>query len=208
MFVYYNHLVPVMNIKEIRDYLGRVKLYYQRNDTVRALGAAVAALKGLGAGQAPLDVRTLLRDATQLLGRDQKIRVHLKGPLAYQPGEEAVLLRQLMQAYSVLHAEGAKEDRETALARKIRLDQALNQGMRELEMGRASEADACFAEAVNNYKDEHHMLYLIGKALMEAGEVRRALPYLKRGATAAPNREDMKALFEECQSLREELKSR
>lgn len=198
-----------MNLKEVRDYLGRVKLYYQRNDTVRALGAAVAGLKSLGSGgQVPLDVRTLLREAAQLLGRDQRIRDCLKGPLTYQPGEEAALFKQLAQVYALMRADGATEARADALARKIKLDQAYNQGLKHLEQGRVSEADASFAEAVTHYRDEHRLLFLIGQALMGAGEVRRALPYFKRGALAEPQNTEVAAAFAECQKLRDTLNSR
>lgn len=198
-----------MNLKAIRDYLGRVKVYHQRNDTLHALATVIAGLKGIDAtAQLPLDIRTLIRDAVQLLGRDQKIRALVKGPLLYQPGEETALLRQLALAYKSLREESVHEDREATLARKIRLDQALNQGMKHLEQGRVSEADASFADAVNSYKDEHRIFYLIGKALMDAAEVRRALPYLKRGAAVEPDTVEVIQLFEECQQQRDALKGR
>ena len=194
-----------MNPREIREQLGRVKPYYLRNEPLRALAAAISGLRGLGSTQPTTDMRSLIREATQLLGRDEEIRKHAPN-LAYQPGQERAILLQLVNAYKAMHAASETEDHDTALARKIKLDQACNLGSRLLEQGKVSEADASFTEAIASYKDEHRVFALIGKKLMAAGEVRRALPYLKRGVEASPDDEEMRALYDECLRLRDEQK--
>lgn len=193
-----------MTQKEIREHLGRVKPYYLRNDTLRALASAVSGLKGLGAAVPGTDVRTLIREAVQMLSRDQDIRKHVKeGALIYQPGNERAILAHLTIAYQAMREAAEIEEREVALARKIRMDQAYNQGVRHLEQGRASDADACFSEAVANYRNEHSLFGLIGKTLMNAGEARRALPYFKRGVEAKPEDAEMRNLYDECLRLRD-----
>lgn len=193
-----------MTQKEIRDHLGRVKPYFLRGDTLRALASAISGIKGLSAASPGTDIRGLIREAAQMLSRDARIRANVReGALVYQPGNERTLLGHLIQAYKAMREDSEKEDREATLARKIRLDQAYNQGVRHLEQGRVSEADACFSEAVAHYKNEHRLFHLIGKTLMDAGEVRRALPYLKRGVDACPDDETMRNLYMECQRLRD-----
>ncbi len=177
-----------MDIRAIREQLGRVKPYFLRNETLRALTAAVMGLKGVVESNTPppADVRGLIRDAVQLLGRDELIKKHLQGQLMYQPGSERKILVQLVDLYKKIKHELEYEGFDDAMGRKQKLDQALNMGLKLLEQGQASEADANFAEALTHYKDEHRLFLFIGKALLDAGEVRRALPYLKRGSEANP----------------------
>ena len=196
-----------MTSKEIRDHLGRVKPYYLRNEIVRALAAAISGLQGLGNTPPSTDMRGLIREAVQLLSRDKQVRKYTReGALIYQPGQERAILVQLALAYKGIQAEMAHEDHDATVARKVKLDQAYTQGLRHLEQKRSPEADAAFTEALNSYKDEHRVLFLMGKALMDAGEVRRALPYLKRGVEAEPDNEEVARLYEECCSQREQLK--
>ena len=194
-----------MTPREIREHLGRVKTYYLRNESTRALASAISGLQGIGASAPGTDIRSTLREAVQMLARDPQIAKYVKAPLTYQPGQEKALLASLVTAYKAIRAAAEEEDRAATLARKIRLDQNFNLGIKLLEQGKVSEADASFAEALKSYKDEHRLFALIGKALMGAGEVRRALPYLKRGAEANPNDADMAAQLEECTRKREAL---
>ena len=190
-----------MNIRAIREQLGRVKPYYLRNETLRALAAMISALKELSAApQIPSELRGLIRDGMQLLSRDQQIKAAAKGSLQYQPGQERTLLLHLAMAYKTIKEAEDYESHDDALNRKIKLDQAYNLGLRLLEQGQASEADASFAEALTHYKDEHRLFALIGKALMDAGEVRRAFPYLKRGV-------EMAELLQRCTQMREGLRN-
>lgn len=196
-----------MTPKEIREHLGRVKPYYLRNEIQRALGAAIAGLQGLGNSQPTTEMRGVIREAIQLLSRDDEVRKYLKAPIIYQPGQEKAVLVQLALVYKGIREAAEYEGHDTALNRKIKMDQAFNQGVKLLDQGRASEADACFVEAISCYKDEHRIFSLIGKALIGAGEIRRALPYLKRGAEAAPGDTAMQQIYTECQRLRDELKT-
>lgn len=186
-----------MDMRGIREQLGRIKPYYLKNDMVRALGAALLGVKGVvELGIAPsTELRGLIREGVQLLSRDESVKKQLKGQLMYQPGQERALLVQLAALYKTVLEEQDKEDRETAFSRKQKLDQSLSLGLRLLAQGQISEADAAFAEAVTAYKDEHVLFKLIGKALVEAGEARRAAPYIKKGLEAVPEDADLLALL-------------
>lgn len=193
-----------MDMRGIKEQLGRVKPYYLKNDMLRALGAAVLGVKGvvqLGVTP-PTEIRGLVREGAQLLSRDEKVKKLLKAPLMYQPGQERQLLAQLASVYKILLEEESREDKAAAFARKQKIDHNLNLGLRLLAQGQVSEADAAFAEAVSQYKDEHVLFKLIGKALAEAGEVRRAVPYLKKGLEALPQDAEMAALLETVQLAR------
>lgn len=193
-----------MNIREIREQLGRVKAYYLRNETQRAIASLVAALRGLGSSPVPTDVRGSLREAVQLLARAEQVK-ELLPDLAYQPGQEKALLVALAGVLKQLQDAENFENHDNALNRKVQLDQALNLGMRLLEQKKVSEADAEFARCLTFYKDEHRALYLIAKALLDAGEVRRAYPYAKKGAEVQPDLADVQALYAEIQRQRAAL---
>ena len=195
-----------MTPREIREHLGRVKTYYLRNEMLRALASAIKGLQGIGNTLPPTELRSAIREALQLLSRDQLVIQHLKAPLAYQPGQERIMLGLLADVYKTLRAAEEAENHDDTLARKIRLDQAYNQGLKLLEQGKASDADASFAEALKNYKDEHRVLSLMAKAFMDAGEVRRALPYFKRAVEVTPENTELLAQMEECVRQRDAQK--
>lgn len=196
-----------MTPREIREHLGRVKTYYLRNESQRALASTIAALRGMGSTPLPTELRSALREALQFLAKDKSITAHMQAPLIYQPGQEKSILVMLTNAYKAMDAAAALEDHAATLARKLHLDQSYNEGLKLLAQQKPSEADACFATALKSYKDEQRIFVLMGKALMEAGEVRRALPYLKRAVEVLPQDEDVRAMLAECTRLRDSLKS-
>ncbi len=194
-----------MDIKEIRAHLGRVKGLYQRKETDRAFASIIMAIKGMGNKPFPSDIRSMIRESVQLVGRDESIIEVIGKPLAYQPGQEQLIMAALAKAYKDLRAKAEAEERAKALERKLNIDHNLNQGMKLLEQDKISEADECFSQAITFYKDEHSLFVIIGKALMEANQVRRALPYLKRGSDVDPNNASTKELFNKCMELRAKL---
>ncbi len=194
-----------MDIKEVRTQLGRVKTYYLRKETERALAAIVMGIKGMGKKPFPSDLRSMVREAVQMLGRDDDVLKVLGKPVVYQPGKEQDVLTAFAKVYKVMRGEAETEGHDKALNRKLGIDHALNQGMKLLEQNRVSEADECFSQAVASYKDEHSLFTIVGRALLEANQVRRALPYLKRAAVVNPQSATVKELLEKCIALREQL---
>lgn len=194
-----------MTTREIREQLGRVKPYYLRNEMLRALAALLAALKGLEGASPSTDIRGPLREAITLVTRDQQVKDLLKTPLIYQPGQEKAVLVQLTSVYKALYEAQNAEDHDQALDRKLQLDHSYTLGLRHLEQNRVSEADAEFARTVTLHKDEHRIFCMIAKALQNAGEIRRAYPYAKRGAELQPDQPEVLELFAEITRLRGEL---
>lgn len=185
-----------MDSRGIKEQLARIKVYYLKNETLRALGCAVLGIKGIiQLGITPsVELRGLIREGVQLLSRDETIRQHLKAPLIYQPGQERQVLAQLASVYKILYEALGKEDRQTAFARKQKIDQNLNLGLRLLAQGQVSEADAAFAEAVKHCKDEFTLYKIIGRALIDAHEERRAAPYIRKGLEGLPEDSELVAL--------------
>jgi tetratricopeptide (TPR) repeat protein len=194
------HVRMAMDIRQIREHLGRVKAYYLKNETLRSMDALINGLKGALTlpGGLPTNVRSPLREAVQLVAKEDlvKKRVPAATPLMYQQGQERQLLAVLMDLRKEIDEDLNSEDYETAAARKLRLDQALNQGLRSLEAGRVSEADEYFQQALANYRDEHRVFFYIGTSLVEANAAKRAMPYLRKGVAAAPDDEEMAAMLE------------
>ncbi len=194
-----------MDIKEVRTHLGRVKTYCSRKETERALASMVMGLKGMGNKAFPSDLRSIIREVVQVLGKDEVVVKVIGKPVTYQPGQEQALLAAFAKVYKVIRGEAETENHDKALGRKLGIDHALNQGMKLLEQNRVSEADECFGQAVKNYKDEHSLFAIIGKALMDANQVRRAFPYLKRGVEVNPQNANVKELLAKCMELRAQL---
>lgn len=184
-----------MDIRKLREHLGRIKIYYLKGDTLKALGSAVAGLKELGAATPPIDVRGALREGIQMLARDEAIKGRLKAPLIYQPGKERDMLALLEPLCRRMEEEAGQEPHDTALARKQRIDQALALGVKLLAKGQTSEADAAFQEAVKCYRTEHTLFQLIARALLEAGQARRAFPYAKKAVELLPESAAARELY-------------
>lgn len=187
-----------MDVQKIKEQLSRIKLYYLRNETIRALGMAVAGLKAIvkSTTPPPTELRSLLREGVQLLLHDELIQKYLSAPISYQPGQEKQLFIVLSETYKKIVEEQEKETYLKTRERKQQLDQAVNLGMKLLEQKKISEADKSFAEAITYYKDEENLFYLIAKALIKAHEPTRAFDYIKKGLISLPNNNDLKKLHD------------
>lgn len=198
-----------MNIRQIRENLGRVKASFLRNENLRALSCFVAAMKELGNNAPATDLKGDIREAVQYLMRDTQIKALLPAGLSgYAPGQEKSLLLLFTKILERLTEAEGTETSEAALERKIKIDQAYNAGVKHLGQGRVSEADASFAEAASLCKDEYRLFHMIASALLDAGEVVRAGPYLKRGMEALPGNPDLTALLERARVLRQAMKAK
>ena len=183
-----------MDLRKVLDNMGRVKVYYLKGETLKALQHAVMGLQALGSAASPTDVRSAIRDAVQMLSRDEMLRAKLKNPLVYQPGKEPQLLGVLSKAYKEMEEEASREELEVTRERKKKLDQAMLQGVKYLEQGKPSEADVSFQEAVAQYKDETKLFQMIGKYMLDADQPRRAAPYLKKAAELEPDNPQIREL--------------
>ena len=191
-----------MNIRKIREDLGRAKASCQRRDFPRAVYLTITALKDLGGHPAPSDLRGDIRTALEALTKDPQYKKECGTAVSYHPGKERELLIFFVKLYKKLQGQEDQEDYEATLQRKLRLDRAIREGKHLLEQKRASEADACFTEALTHCRTEYAAYSMIARALLDAGEYVRALGHLRNGLKLQPDDPQMKALAEEGLRLR------
>ena len=191
-----------MNARKIRENLGRAKASCQRRDFPRAVYLTIAAFKELGGQTAPTDLRGDFRNALTVLTSDPQYKKECGQPLSYQPGKERELLIFFIKLYKELRGQENQEDYETTLQRKLNLDRCIKEGKLLLSQGKASEADASFAEALKYYKHEFSVFSMMAKAMLEAGEYVRALGHVRKGLKERPEDAELLQLAEECLRLR------
>lgn len=191
-----------MNIRKIREDLGRAKASCVRRDPMRALYLAITALRDLGGQPAPSDLRSDIRTTVSELAADPGLKDILPATLAYQPGNEKDLLQIFLDAYHKMQNSADEEGYETTLQRKLNIDRNLREGKKLLAEGRASEADACFAEVMKYYKDEQAVFAMMATAMFNAGEYVRALGHVRSGLKETPDNPELLRLANECIRLR------
>ena len=193
-----------MNIRKIRENLGRVKTSCQRRDFSHALYLLIAALKELAGQRPPTDLRADFREAINMVGGDPQFKEFSSAPLIYKPGGERELLTLLIQIYQTLAGKKNTESYEEALERKLKIDHALRDGKHFLSRHQIADAETCFAEAIKNYRDEHALFMMIARAYIEIKEFARGLGYLRDGLKRAPNDPNLLRLAEDCLRMRAE----
>lgn len=191
-----------MNARKIREDLGRVRTCIQRKDFPRALYLLIISLKELGGQPAPTPLRGDFRSAISEICNHGLYRKNYSQPLGYQPGKENDLLAFFTKFYNKIAGKEEEEDYETALQRKINLDRCFNNGKVFVSQGKMTEADECFNEAFNYYKNEFAIFNLIAKTLMDAGQYVRALSYVRKGLKEKPDDPVLTKLAEECAQKR------
>lgn len=191
-----------MNARKIREDLGRVKTCIQRRDFPRALYLLNISLKDLGGQPAPMPLRGDFRIAITEICSHNIYRKNYSQPLAYQPGKERELLVFFTKFYNQIMGKEEEEDYETALQRKLNLDRCFNNGKVFVNEGKLAEAEECFNEAFNYYKNELVIFNLIAKTFMDAGQYVRALGYIRKGLKEKPEDPGLTKLAEECAQKR------
>ncbi len=195
-----------MNVRKIREALGRAKSSANRNELERALALSLMAFKELGNQTPPIDLRGDFREAINSITSLASFREICPSPIIYQGGKERDVFILFARAYKKLRAQDdTEESYENAMQRKLMLDKTLKEARAELERGRISEADALFSQALTYYRDENAIFAMIARQLMEVDEVVRALGYLKKGLAALPDDQELKELSQQCTARRSEL---
>ncbi len=190
-----------MDLRKTREQLGRIRVYYLKGDTLRALASAVMALRDLAqASNLPTDIRSMVREGISYLARDEELKRYLARPLAYQPGQERALFIQLGTAYKEMAAHANAESREEAFARKQKMDRAIIVGQKLVAQGKFSEAEESFREAVACYRDEHRLFQTIAKCFIDSDQPRRAIDYLRKAVEIEPDNEPARLMLEEVSS--------
>ncbi len=185
-----------MDIRKIKEQLGRIKVYTSRSETIRALETAIVALKSiLKTGKPPIaELRSLLYENIPFILQDPLFKKYITKTITYQPGQEKELLSVFTDIHKKIIVDQEKEAYLTTRTRKQNLDKAFNSGVKFLEQKQISEADVAFTEALTFYRDEHRIFSLIVKALIKTNEFIRATDYIKKGLTCIPEDPELKKL--------------
>ena len=191
-----------MNVRKIREDLGRIQPSCQRRDFNHAMVLLINSLKELGGQRAPLDIRQEFRDALTTICSDPIFKGVQSTPIVYAPGKEREILSQMVKIYQAIIGQVGQETYEEAAARKLKIDHALRDAKNFLARGQVSEADQSFAQAIKNYRDENALFAVIAREFMVVKEYARAQGYLKFGLKKAPSDPLLLSLAMECQRLR------
>lgn len=191
-----------MNIRKIREDLGRIRTCIQRRDYPRAVFLLTTALQELGGLQAPTDLRGDFRTAIADICGDPAYKKEYAQAVTYQPGKERELAAFFNKFYKQVTGHEDEEDYETTLQRKLNLDRCISDGKKFLAEHKVSEAEECFTEALKYYRNEVAAFTMIARALMESGEYVRALGHVKKGLAAKPDDAELRRIAEECLRLR------
>lgn len=151
---------------------------------------------------APADLRGDFRDALVSAELRLRIQKNLRSSGGLSGGAERALLSLFIGLYKELKGHEDQEDYETTLQRKLNLDRFLKEGRLYLAQGKASEADASFAEALKYFKNETAVFAVMAKAMMDAGEYVRALGHIRNGLKVKPQDAELIRLADECTRLR------
>ncbi len=185
-----------MSQKNVLDNLGRVKAYYHKNESSKALLSFINALKIVtkNPAQVPTSTRAMIRESVGYITSDQEIKKFLKKPLMYNPGKEKEMLDLCMNAYALMEGAQGLETKEQSRERKANLDKFYNFGIKLLAAKKVSEADKAFQEALKYFKNEKRLFILITTQLCEASEFVRASGYLKRAYELFPDSQEVRDL--------------
>lgn len=191
-----------MNIRKIREDLGRARTCVQRRDYPRAIFLLTTSLRELGSQASPMDLRGDFRTTITDICADPLYKKAYSQPIVYQPGKERELFVFFNKFYKQITGQEEEEDYDTILQRKLNLDRCISDGKRFLAERKIPEADACFINAFKYYKNEFAAYGMIAKALLDAGEYVRALGHVRKGLTERPDDTDLRHIAEECLRLR------
>ncbi len=191
-----------MNVRKIREDLGKSRTCVQRRDYPRAIYLFCIAVKDLGGQTAPMDLRGDFRSALVDICADPIYKKEFSQPLSYQPGKEKEILTFLNKFYKKIMGNEEQEDYEATLQRKLNIDRNIADGKNFLSQGKVSEADECFMNALKFYRNEIAVFPMIARALMDSSQYVRALGYLRKGLAERPDDPDMTRLAAECAQKR------
>lgn len=193
-----------MNVRKIREDLGRARTCVQRRDFVRALYLLCISLRDIGTQAAPTPLRGDFRSVISDICADPFYRETGAQVVSYQPGKERDLLLFFNKIYKQITNKEDKEDYETAMQRKLNLDRCINNGKSFLSQQKFSDADDCFIEAFKYYKNEFAAFAIMARAMMDANQFVRAYGYIRKGLAERPNDQTLLRLAVECNKNRPE----
>lgn len=176
--------------KSIREDLARAKAAYAKNEELRTLQLVATGLRNFVAVKLPATERTqaegLLREGFANISKLPRVRKYAPNGIPYLKGQEAKLCAVLLPLVKKIEEDVSRETLEATRERKLRLDHAIIKGNTLLAAGNLLEAQRNYRAAVAEYVDEKGLFPLLASRLIDAGQHKAALEYIKRGMEEAP----------------------
>lgn len=176
--------------KSIREDLARAKAAYAKNEELRTLQLLATGLKNFVAVKLPATERTqaegLLRENFANISKLPRVRKYAPNGIPYLKGQEAKLCAVLLPLVKKIEEDIGRETLEATRERKLRLDRAIIQGNKLLAAGNLLEAQRNYRAAAEDYVDEKGLFPLLASRLIDAGQHKASLEYIKRGMEEAP----------------------
>lgn len=177
--------------KTIREDLARAKAAYAKNDELRTVQLVVGALRAFVSVKLPGTDRTTiegqLREAFANLGKLPRVLRYAPNGIPYAKGQEQKLYASLTALAQKIESDINSESLEAMRERKLRIDHAVIKGGKLLAEGNLLEAQRNFRAAVAEYVDEKGLFPLIASKLIDAGQFKASLEYVKRAVEEAPD---------------------
>lgn len=177
--------------KSIREDLARAKAAYAKNDELRTVQLVVAALRAFVSVKLPgtdrITIEGQLREAFANLGKLPRVLRYAPGGIPYAKGQEQKLYASLHALAQKIESDINSESLGAMRERKLRIDHAVIKGSKLLAEGNLLEAQRNFRAAVAEYVDEKGLFPLIASKLIDAGQFKASLEYVKRAVEEAPD---------------------
>lgn len=177
--------------KSLREDLARAKAAYAKGDDLRTVQLVATALRTFltvrPAGPDRTAIESLLRESFANLGKMQRVLKYLPKGLPYAKGHEQKYAAALAQLAKKIEDDINQESLAAMRERKLRIDHAVIKGSKFLADGNLLEAQRHFRAAVEDFVDEAGLFPLIASRLIDAGQFKPSLEYLRRAIEEAPD---------------------
>lgn len=177
--------------KTIREDLARAKAAYAKNEELRTVQLVVAALRAFVSIKLPgtdrMTIEGLLREALANLSKLPRVLHYAPHGIPFAKGQEQKLYASLNALAQKIDEDIARESLDAMRERKLRIDHAIIKGSKLLAEGNLLEAQRNFRAAVADYVDEKGLFPLLASKLIDAGQFKASLEYVKRAVEEAPD---------------------
>lgn len=177
--------------KSIREDLARAKAAYAKNEELRAVQLVATSLKAFVTTKLPgtdrITVEGLLREGLANISKLPRVQKYAPNGIPYVKGQERKLCTFLLPLAQKIEEDINRETINAMRERKLRIDHAILKGSKFLEEGNLLEAQRNFRAAVEDYVDEKGLFPLIASRLLDAGQFKASLEYIRRAVEESPD---------------------
>jgi tetratricopeptide (TPR) repeat protein len=177
--------------KTIREDLARAKAAYGKNEELRTVQLVALALRAFISVKLPgtdrIAIEGQLREAFGNLSKLPRVLKYAPNGVPYAKGQEQKLAAVVAGLAQKVEQDITRESLDAMRERKLRIDHAIIKGSKLLAEGNLLEAQRNFRAAVADYVDEKGLFPLLAGKLIDAGQFKASLEYVKRAVEEAPD---------------------